>query len=282
MKAAPVALLVLVIAAGCDPVPPSSASPASPPGSAAPSGRAQTAAPIAPVPVAGHPRLLVTEADLPRLRSWATPGNPIYADGLAVLVADALAEVESGKVPAADGGSDAYEEYPVEVYAELFAFLSLIAPDEAARADFGRRARDLFMYFIGRAEPGPGADDEPFRDPEFSTYDRSRWQGEAWGLTVDWAYPYFSADDKARIRGVFLRWAAEQFDSYPVNGLDGTVPGPDGPFNDLALLANPENVRYALNNYYIGHTRNLGLMALALDPEDDPDGALRAYLDGAL
>lgn len=33
-------------------------------------------------PVATHPRLWVTQADLPRLRAWAVPSNPMYKSGL--------------------------------------------------------------------------------------------------------------------------------------------------------------------------------------------------------
>ena len=31
-----------------------------------------------PQPVPSHPRLWITTNDLPRLRSWATPTNPVY------------------------------------------------------------------------------------------------------------------------------------------------------------------------------------------------------------
>ena len=116
--------------------------------------------------------------------------------------------MDSGHVPDDDGGSDAYEEYTTEAYAELFAFLSLVDPNPAARADYGRRARTLLMHVIDRALPGPGKDDEPFRDPFFSTSDRSRWNGEAFALIVDWAYPYFSAADKARTTASLTRSSA--------------------------------------------------------------------------
>lgn len=55
---------------------------------------------------------------------------------------------------------------------------------------------------------------------------RSRWQGEAFGLTVDWAYPYFTAADKKQIRKVFLRWASEQYTAFPLTELTGSFPSP--------------------------------------------------------
>ncbi len=92
---------------------------------------------------------------------------------------------------------------------------------------------------------------------------------------VDWIYPSLSAQDKATIRRVFLRWSQEVI----TRGYHH--PEPVGMTNDPALLADPQQVRFSGNNYYAAHMRNLGLMALALDPADDADGALRAYLDNA-
>jgi hypothetical protein len=134
------------------------------------------------------------------------------------------------------------------------------------------------MAVMEEAERGAGDEDERFRDPDFSTGDRSRWNGEAFALTVDWAYPYFSKDDKRRIRKVFLRWSREQFDAYPLGSVEGARPSPTGRANDPALIANRPGVRESLNNYYLAHARNLGLMAMALDPRDDPGGRLRRYL----
>jgi hypothetical protein len=47
-------------------------------------------------PVTTHPRLLLTNGDLPRLRSWAVSTNPIYRDSLAVLAASAKADMDNG------------------------------------------------------------------------------------------------------------------------------------------------------------------------------------------
>ena len=227
----------------------------------------------APRPAGGHPRLLVRQSDLDRLRQWASDANPVYRDGLSVLAGKAKKSMEEGHVPAEDAGSDAYETYPTEWYAELFAFMSLIERDQSARDDYGHRARNLLMHIIDKASAGAGADGEPFRGPRFATFDRSRWNGEAFGLTVDWAYAYFSADDKRRIREVFLRWSAEQFAAYPSEQGGGGAADfrKDGPFNDPAMLTDQTHVRWAMNNYYNAHMRNMGLMAMALDSGDDPD-----------
>ena len=203
-----------------------------------------------PVPRTDHPRLLVTSSDVARLRSSATDANPIYKDGLAAYATRAKADMDAGHAPGADTGSKDYERYPSEWYAELFAFMSVVAPDEPARADYGGRARTLLMHVIDRTLPGLGREGEAFRDPQFATFNRSRWYGDGFGLTVDWAYQYFSAEDKAKIRTVFLRWAAELFTAYPaaVGGGGAADFHPEGPFNDPALLKDKAQMRWAMNN----------------------------------
>lgn len=242
-----------------------------------------TAATSAPEPAAGHPRLLLRESDLDRLRGWASDSNPLYSEGLVVLADKAMARMDDGTVPSEDTGSEAYETYPTEWYAELFAFMSLIDADVDARDDYGRRARELLMYVIDKASAGVGEEGEPFRMPRFATHDRSRWFGEAYGLTVDWAYPYFSAEDKQRIREVFMRWADEQFTAYPSQQDGGGAPNftKDGPVNDPAMLEDRIALRWAMNNYFLGHMRNLGFMAMALDPADDPGDELGGFLRNA-
>jgi hypothetical protein len=233
-------------------------------------------------PVTSHPRLWLTADDLPRLRSWATDANPMWRDGLAVLAEEAKAEMDAGTVPGEDSGDDAWEEYPTEGYAEFFAFLSLVHPDAAARADYARRARTLLMYVMDQAVKGP-AEGEPFRVPGFAAYDndRARWWGEAWALTVDWIYPILTVEDKATIRRVFLRWSEELFTTgyhrpgYYDESMMGVV-------NDPVLLADRSAVRWAGNNYFTAHMRNLGLMAMAFDSADDPGGELEAYLEVAI
>ncbi|MCO1659433.1 hypothetical protein [Pseudonocardia humida] len=241
--------------------------------------------PSGPVdPVAGHPRLFIREGDVERLRSWATPENPLWEGGVVALAERSKGWMDDGTIPAQDTGSADYETYPTELNAQLFAFMSLVDPDEAARADWGHRARELLMHVIGKAEAGVGAEGDPWVDPRFAVFNRSRWQGAAFPLTVDWAYPYFSADDRARIQKVFLRWAGEQFTAYPAVSAGGGATDftRAGAAPDAALLADRTQVRWATNNYFTAHGRNLVLMALALDPADDPGGELASYLRDAL
>ncbi len=236
-----------------------------------------------------HPRLWLTQADLPRLRAWASDTNPIYRDGLKRVAEAAKITMDAGDVPTRDCGSTEYEEFPTEMYAELFAFMSLIDPNEAARADYAQRARTLLMYIINIAAEGPAENDDyicpenessgypPFRSPRFFTEDsnRARWHGEAFPLVVDWIYPVLSASDKTAIRGVFLRWSEEIIQRAYHH------PEPVGVINDPSLIANTEQVRWAGNNYFVAHMRNLGMMALAFDANDDPNNQLRDYLNNA-
>lgn len=257
---------------------------------AVPSAVLSDAAPATQPLSASHPRLWLTPPDVERLRGWAVASNPAYAEGLAPLVERARAEMDEGRVPAEDCGQRAYSEYPTEAYAELFAFMALVDPSAAARADYAARARTLLMHVMDAAAQGPAAersfacpgDDSgpiyypPFRDPAFFTEDsdRPRWHGEAFALTVDWIYPSLSAADKATIRAVFTRWGQEIIERGYHH------PEPVGLLRDPQLLADRAQVRWAGNNYFAAHMRNLGMIALALDPADSSP-QLQGYLDTA-
>jgi hypothetical protein len=244
---------------------------------------------LASAAVTEHPRLWLTSADLPRLRSWATASNPLFENGLKPLVERAKSEMDAGTVPANDCGSTNWEAYPTEMYAELFAFMSLVDNDAAARADYASRARTLLMYIINSAALGPASEANyvcpssqttgypPFRSPIFFTENsnRARYHGEAFGLVVDWIYPSLSNQDKQAIRGVFLRWSQEIIERGYHH------PEPVGSVNDPALLSDIKQLRWAGNNYFAGHMRNLGLMALAFDAVDDASNQLRNYLGNA-
>ncbi len=226
---------------------------------------------------ADHPRLWVRASDLPRLRAWAVDSNPVYQDGLAALAANAKVEMDDGNLPGGDEGGITWEQYPNEMYAQLFAFMSLIENDPATRDDYAGRARTLLMYVMNEAAKG-AASGRPFRDPDFSTYDRSRWWGEGFPLTVDWIYPYLTTQDKATIRQVFLRWVDENLNAAVTSF---NHPEPVGVVNDPVLINDTLRVRWAANNYYMAHMRQIGLMSMALDPADDPNGELGAYLENA-
>lgn len=227
-------------------------------------------------PALQHPRLWIRgEEHLAQLQSWATEDNPLWAQ-LVAMADEAITEMEAGNLPEGDLGGYAYTEYPNENYAMLLAFVSLIHPDSAARADYANRARTLLMYVMN--EVALGEADAPFRTVDFATSDRSRWHGLGFPLTVDWIYDTLTSEDKATIRSVFLRWQEYNRNAYTTNN---NHPEPIGVVNDPVLIADRGYVRWSNNNYYAAHMRNMGLMALAFDPEDDPDGALRHYLNEA-
>jgi hypothetical protein len=223
-------------------------------------------------PVTNHPRLWLTQDDLPRLRSWAVASNPMYSQGLLVAYNQALINYNTKFFPNdqpnpvwPDKGGLTWEAYATEAYAEFFAFMSLVNPDSDARAQGAQRARRLLMYVMDEAAKGQA--NAPFRWPQFNLQLRSNAWGEAFPLTVDWIYPHLSAQDKATIRTVFLRWADENLNAS-VSG--GDHPQPVGVMNDPQLLDNSHKLRVAANNFYSGHMRELTMLALALDAADDP------------
>ncbi len=236
-----------------------------------------------------HPRLWLTSNDVTRLRSWAASSNPLYENALKPLAVRAKQEMDNGDVPRRDCGGTEYEAYPVEMYAELFAFMSLIENDANTRSDYANRARTLLMGIINVALQGPASTPDytcpenqqtaypAYRSPRFFTEDsnRARWHGEAFPLVVDWIYPSLTAQDKASIRTVFLRWSQEIIERGYHH------PSPVGVVNDPALLTDPAQFRWAGNNYFTAHMRNLGMMALAMDTSDDAGSQLRAYLANA-
>jgi hypothetical protein len=228
------------------------------------------------VAVTGHPRLWIRQADVARLQSWATASNPMYVNGLEQAVTAAITTYNTQFFPNGqpnptwpDTGDVNWVAYDTEAYAEFFAFMSLVDPNPTNRAAHGARARNLLMYVMNQAVLGAdsSATPAPFRGTSFSTYNRANYWGEAFGLTVDWAYPYFSAADKATIQTVFLRWSNECLNASTTAE---EHPQPVGVINSPALLGNLTQLRWAANNYFTGHMRDLTMMSLALDPADDP------------
>lgn len=226
--------------------------------------------------VSGHPRLWVRAGDLPRLRTWAAGNNPMWT-ALKGAAEEARGEMDAHKVPAGQDCMNESGTQGCEEYAELFAFMSLVSPSEKERHDYASRAAKLLMTMMNRIARGPSDSDELRRD-KFPIDDRSRWNGEAFGLTVDWIYPYLTADEKKTIRKVFLRWCDV---ITHADTTDNNHPEPIGVVNDPKLVADRQAIRWAGNNYYTAHARNLALLALAFDAGDDPGGELRSYVKRA-
>ena len=235
-----------------------------------------------PLPVASHPRLWITPADLPRLQSWAGPGNPIYAQGLQPLAAECDVTTRTQFFPGGKpnptypdyGDSQGYTGLLTEQYMMVLAFDALIDPIPTNRIQYAQDAHDLMMYAINQASLGVLAN-APFRDASFPIYNRAGFTSEAWPLTLDWLYnntnaaghALFSAQDKAAIRKVFLIWADACLNASTTGG---DHPDPIGAMNNPVLLPGGNAYRLAANNYYQGHARLLTLMALSFDPADDP------------
>jgi hypothetical protein len=246
-----------------------------------------TPKPADAAPSTGHPRLWITPADVTRLQGWANPvTNPMYKNGLAVAAAAAKAHADASwnyntGVPNAnwhDTGSTSWEGDVTEAYAEMFAFMSLVDPNPANRPQWAMRARVLLMWAMNQAAQGVAAG-LPFRDPQFPDFNRANIYGEAWGLTVDWIYPSLSAADKATVRKVFLIWSNEilnianrsgggpylpgKLNDPRVLGIDPTLPAATNQGHEIQF-------RWAANNYFLGETRTLSLMAMSFDAADDP------------
>lgn len=225
-----------------------------------------------------HPSMWFTTEDVPRLRSWAVSTNPVYQQGLKVVAETAKKHMDTGLLEQDTGKHAGNMPYPREIYAMLFAFMANIENDQAVRDDYAQRARTQLMYIMDEAAKG-FADGQPFRDPRFPRNDRAHFWGEAYALTVDWIYPYLSAQDKATIRKVFLMWQEEIIkNAY-------THPDTKIPLNDPGHLyldeAGKRTYRFGMNNHFTLFTRQVGMMAMALDLADDPSGELRSYLENA-
>ena len=239
-------------------------------------------APTIPFPVTTHPRLWINASDIPRLQSWATSSNPVYAKGIVPLLTQALTVYNNQFFPNGvqnptwpdPGDAQGYVGPQTEQYAIIFALNSLIDPVSANRVKYAQCARNLLMVAINQAVLGHLAN-APFRDPYFAIYNRANEAGEQWPLIVDWIYnakdgqgnPILTSSDKAKIRTVFMTWANDCLNAYTTGG---DHPSPIGVTNSTQLLPGSKAYRMAANNYYLGHARLLTLMSLSVDPVDDP------------
>lgn len=215
----------------------------------------------------GHPRMWVRGTDIPRLRGWAVPSNPIWLD-LKQVANYRKSQMIQGIVPQQDSGDGEGNSYPyaTEEVAELFAFMSLVDPSATNRADWAQRAHDLLMYALNQAALGT-ASGQKFRTPHFATFNRSRWYGEAWPLVVDWCYDKFTPAEKATVRKVFIKWIHDILDPNVAGGSYTLAQGPT--VNAPSLVGNKGAVRWSGNNYWCNHARNIAMMSMALDDPDD-------------
>lgn len=229
-------------------------------------------------PVTTHPRIWVRQSDLPRLRSWAVPGNPMYANGLNVAATAAKQVYDTEFFPSGveanpwpDPGISNWVFRCTEAYAEFFAFMSLVENSQSVRDDYAQRSRKLLMHIMHEAvqgvAPNVNGNEVPFRSSQFSIYNRANYWSEAFGTTVDWIYPYLTSQDKADIRTVYLRWCNECLNAYTAGD---EHPHPVGVVNSTQLLSDKKQLRWAANNYFTGHMRHVTLMSLCLDAADDP------------
>jgi hypothetical protein len=241
----------------------------------------------------------ITAADLPRLRSWATPANPVWRGGIQPALKQALDIYDKEFFPGGqpnpkwpDTGIDNWVGRCTEAFAEFFAFMSLVDPDAAAREKHAERAKRLLMVVIREAAKGRDASQNPapFRGGAFATYNRANAWGEAFGLTVDWIYPTLTAEDKALVRKAMMRWADDNIHAATTAQ---EHPEPIGLTDDPRVIADRKRLRWAANNYFTGHIRQLVTYGLSLDPADDPPldpskpekelgNTLRSYLDNAI
>jgi hypothetical protein len=269
---------------------------------------AYTATPALAAPLASHPRLWVTPSDLPRLRSWAVPSNPIYQNGLRALAQQGLTRMDRAPtgqagddIPEDDPGGGAYSGVYTEGWAGLFSFMALAHPDAAERANYANHGKALLMHIVNRVDGDAGncqtfnpstlanSGQEPFCGSSFSISDRMRWVQVSLPLAYDWLQGYgqdagvqfFTTAEKAAIRRVFLRWVMQNMQAYP-NAYSYSARGscnlPVRTTGDALLRLAPGVdrdrycKRYAFNNYFVGHMRQIGMMAMSIDSVDDvPD-----------
>lgn len=235
-----------------------------------------------------HPRLWVKPSDIPRLQGWAVPSNPIWLD-LQQVANLRKSQMNNGIVPQQDSGDGEGNAYPyaTEEIAELFAFMSLVDPSATNRADWAQRSHDLIMYAMNQAVLGVAAG-QKFRTPKFSTFNRSRWFGEAWPLAIDWCYGKYSAKEKETIRQVFIRWIHEILDPNTSGGSYTLTNG--NMTNNPSMVSNHGALRWTGNNYWANHARNVAMLSMVLDDGDDvpssptdyPANYLNDYIGNAI
>ena len=219
-----------------------------------------------PTPVTSHPRLIVTAAMLPGLRARATPHNVVYQS--MKTVADTSLERDNpvwswtckgGSGQPKTDQSGAYKEGD----ANLFAFLSMVAPTPAERNTWGCYGRDVWVYVMEQVISGK----EVIRGNHWSD------SVPQFALTTDWlmAGNYLSASDQVLARRFLAYFAKAALGFYGVTA-------PPEKYNSLAQfqVSDPwslAGMRGMGNNYTM--SKMLALLGAGLtfndDSTDDPD-----------
>lgn len=220
-----------------------------------------------PTPVTSHPRLIVTQSMLGDLRARATPRNLMY-QSLKTRAAISLERDNpiwswSCKGGSGQPNSDQSGNYK-EADANLFAFLSMVAPTPAERNTWGCYGRDIWVYVMQQVVSG-----------------KEIIQGNHWSdsvtqfaLTTDWlmAGNYLSPADQELARR-YLAFFAKTVVGYSY----GSTPPAHGYNSPAQLLSNDPNsigmMRGMGNNYSM--SKILAVLGAALtfndDPADDPN-----------
>jgi hypothetical protein len=236
----------------------------------------------APVPVTAHPRLLVTPAMLDGLRTKATQSNPIYQSLLyrANLALDKSNSFHwNWSCPSITGGTGgtglpASSDEPsmasqwLEHDAFLFAFLSLVAPTDTERHQWGCYGHDLWMYSMSLTVKGVSG---------MEMQNGNRWSdsAQAFTLTADWLRGSGALSDSDwRTTHDFFAFVIQRV----LRNLSGST-APVAKYNDISELQSSPESRWDLtamramgNNYTFAKLLYLVAAGLTFDdtPADDP------------
>jgi Chitobiase/beta-hexosaminidase C-terminal domain/Bacterial Ig-like domain (group 2) len=238
-----------------------------------------------PTVTTGHPRLLFTAAMLPGLQAKATAKNVIYQAIVNYTTANMYTPDSSiwkfstwnattGTCTGGSGPSSNQTGNYVEVDANSFALLSMIAPTAALRNQWGCAARDVWTYVMQQMVDG----NMNVRGNEWSD------ESLPFSVTTDWlmAGNYLSPTDLTlahQYAAFMLQNALTSSGSYN-EGIYGTVP-PNGPYDSSSEFivygaaageSDLAGIRWMGNNYTESRLLYLAALSLTFDDNttDDP------------
>ena len=221
-----------------------------------------------PAPVTTHPRLMITAAMLPQLRTKATSRNMIYASlkdrASATLQRDGTIWTWSCKGGTGQPRSD-QSKTDKEQDANLFALMSEIAPSKQERDQWGCAGRDVFMTMAGYVIKG-----------SLDVSKGNHWSDSAlaFSVTPDWLLGggYLNAADVSLTRRYLAKLAFEQINDI-YNGSLALIGSYNSPAQfDEKNEGSAAGMRAMGNNYTQSRVLILSAAALTFndDPSDDP------------